>query len=171
MPTELDRAFDIVVRTTADRLAARGYKRRGSIVRTIRENMSGLLQFQRSTKSTRDRIVFTVNVAVICGDLLPSRVPLRTATSMDAHAGDRLGQLSTGQLDKWWELDASTDVQRLAREIADAAESSALPYIEQYMTPDALIAAWEAGRHLGSTEGQRQDRLARLKAKRNEKQA
>ena len=160
--TKLDEAFDAVVGATAARLKPLGFSRRGSVFRLVRDDMSGVVQFQRSTKSSRELVLFTVNVGVICGRLLPVRVPLRTATSMDSHVGHRLGFLTSGEFDKWWPIDLRTDAVALGTEVTEAIVRHAVPFIERHMSVDALKALWESGSSPGLTDGARRDLLARL---------
>ncbi len=162
--TSLDEGFDSVVLTTAARLKPLGFSRRGPVFRLVRDGMSGVIQFQRSTKSSRELVLFTVNVGVVCGRLLPARVPLRTATSMDSHVGHRLGFLSSGEFDKWWPIDLRTDAAALGTEVTEAIVAHAVPFIEQHMSVDALRTLWESGRSPGMTDGARRDLLARLNA-------
>jgi hypothetical protein len=156
-------ALEAVVKATATELAPLGFRRRGFVLRIFKGPMCGIIQFQRGSASTKDRVTFTVNVGVVCGLLLPERIRLADSQIADAHAWRRLGKLADGLDDKWWTIDGATDAATLAKGLSDLVLRSAVPFIETYMSPPALIELWESGKSFGLTEGQRRDLLSRLK--------
>jgi hypothetical protein len=82
----LDAAFGQVVETTAKKVDKLGFQRQGSIWRIVRQGNAGIIEFQKSTKNTSDKILFTVNLAVIYGALLePDQSSLEKTRSMGAH--------------------------------------------------------------------------------------
>jgi len=124
---------------------------------------AAIIEFQRS----RDRPMFTIDVGVVCGKLLPSGPSgLRKADITDAHLSQRLGFLLPGGRDKWWELTLETDVDSLAKEIAELLVTKAIPYLESFLSSDALIELWESGRSPGLTDVQRARFLSGLKKSR-----
>jgi hypothetical protein len=160
-------SFDHVVKAVSERLAPLGYTRRGTTLRTVASGLCGILDFQRSTSSSQDKLLFTVNVGIACGDLLgssPSQLPKAKLT--DAHVRVRLGMLLPTCSDKWWELTASTDSEALAREVGDLILGEAEPYIRRHLPVESLIALWESGRSPGLTKGQCLELLTALKARR-----
>jgi len=62
----LDQAFGRVIEATAAKVAQLGFTRRGAILRTLSQGNSGIIEFQRSTKNSSDKLLFTVN---LCRDL------------------------------------------------------------------------------------------------------
>jgi hypothetical protein len=94
----LDAAFGQVVGTTAKKVDELGFHRQGSILRIVRQGNAGIIEFQKSTKNTSDKILFTVNLAVISGALLePDQPSLEKARSADAHLRQRIGMLMPGR--------------------------------------------------------------------------
>jgi hypothetical protein len=159
--------FDQVVKTVAERLRPLGFSRRGTVLRIMGPGTSGLIEFQRSTKSSQDKLLFTVNLGVVCGDLLEaSAADLPKSRAADAHVRQRIGMLLPDRPDKWWEIAAHTDADALSREIADLILDKAVPYIRQYLNVDSILELWESGQSPGLTNGQRVNLLAALKAKR-----
>jgi hypothetical protein len=71
----LDVAFGQVVETTAKKVDNLGFRRQGSVLRIARQRNAGVIEFQKSTKNTSEKILFTVNLAVICGALLEPDQP------------------------------------------------------------------------------------------------
>src|SRR5450755_529492 len=100
----LDEAFSRIIEITAAKVAQFGFVRRGAILRTLNLGNSGIIEFQKSTKNSRDKLLFTVNLAVVCGELLePYQPALEKARSADGHLRQRIGMLLPGRQDKWWE--------------------------------------------------------------------
>ncbi len=63
----LDGAFNLVLEETAKRVAALGFRRQGALLRAVNEGNAGLIEFQKSTKSSADHILFTVNLGIVWG--------------------------------------------------------------------------------------------------------
>ena len=164
VPSEV---FGQVVKTVAERLHPLGFLRRGTALRIMGPGACGLIEFQRSTKSSQGKLLFTVNLGIVCGDLLESGpTDLPKAKVTDAHVRLRIGMLLPNCPDKWWEITTSTDSDALAEEVADLVLSKAAPYIHHYLNTDSVVALWESGQSPGLTNGQRINLLAVLKAKR-----
>ena len=158
-----DGLLDEVVDSIAVRLKPSGFVRRGLVLRTQREGNCGLLEFQRSTKSSRARIVFTVNLGIVCGALLDSSSPaLERARIIDAHVRQRIGMLLPGRPDKWWEITQSTDSGLLSKELSELIVRVAVPYIMGLLNTTAIISLWQSGQAPGLTGGQRVRLLSRL---------
>lgn len=159
--------FDAVVKETAQRLRPVGFVRRDKVFRRVQGDVCALLQFQRSTMNTADRMLFTVNLGIVQADLLERpRSSLANSRCIDAHLGLRIGMLLPGRSDKWWEITASTNADDLADEVAGLLLEKAVPYLLRYLSTDALLELWESGRSPGLTAGQRKKLLASLRAKR-----
>jgi hypothetical protein len=143
-----------------------GFSRHGKLFRLIEQDNCGIIEFQRSGKNSRDGLLFTVNLGVVCGELLDSVGELRKARVVDAHVRERIGMLLPGRPDKWWEISRATEACVLEREISDLILRKAVPYIQSYLGTDRIISLWESGRSPGLTDGQRVQFLTRLKARR-----
>src|SRR5260370_32449488 len=104
----LDEAFGRIVEMAAAKVAQLGFSRRGTVLRTLSQGNSGIIEFQKSIKNSRDKLLFTVNLAVICGESLePDQPTLEKARSLDAHLRQRIGMLLPSRPDKWWEITAT----------------------------------------------------------------
>jgi uncharacterized protein DUF4304 len=159
---DLNTVFKTMVSTVAARLSVRGFAKRGAVLHKSAGNNVALVEFQRSLDSTKERIVFTVNLGVICGDLSDERVSGKLS-AMHAHWRERLGFLRPDRDDKWWEITAKTNVIALANELSAAIEELALPYLDKYLDSRALVALWESGKSPGITAGQRARLLEQLR--------
>jgi hypothetical protein len=165
--TVVEETFEHVVKVAGERLRALGFARRGPVLRIMGQGTCGVVQFQRSVTNTRDRLLFTVNVGVVCADLLDTGpAGLKKVRVWEAHVRERIGTLLPEHFDKWWEVTAATNPDALAQGISDLIVEVAVPYIQRYLRIDAIIALWESGRSPGLTDRQRINHLAALKAKR-----
>jgi hypothetical protein len=163
----LDEAFGRIVEMTAAKVAQLGFARRGTVLRTLSQGNSGIIEFQKSIKNSGDKLLFTVNLAVIYGELLePDQPTLEKARSLDGHLRQRIGMLLPSRPDKWWEITATTDVTALATEISNLVSNKAAPYIRRYLDTSELIALWESGKSPGLTETQRVRHLEAFNSRR-----
>ena len=160
--TDLKAAFSGMVSTVATRLSAHGFGQRGLVLHKSAGGNVALVEFQLSDKTSKERVVFTVNLGIVCGELSGAAVS-RKASVMDAHLRQRLGFLLPDRADKWWEITAQTNLIALANELSATIEERALPYLDEYLDSRSLIALWESGRSPGLTAVQRARFLDQLK--------
>ena len=93
------------------------------------------MDFQRRRSSSRQRLLFTVNLGIVCGELLDARSPgLEDVRIVDAHVRERIGWLLPGHPDKWWEITGSTDAGSLGAEVGELVTREAVPYIMRHLT-------------------------------------
>lgn len=159
----LDKAFDQVVGEVAGRLSALGFRRRGATLRVSGNDSVGLIEFQKSTKNSSERLLFTVNIALAYGALLgPDDPSLDKIRTPDAHLRMRIGMLMPDRPDKWWELKDGVEAHRLADEVADLIVTEAAPYVVRYLDRHELMLLWQSGQSPGLTETQRVRYLQQL---------
>lgn len=141
-----------------------GFAKRGNSLKKKLGNNVGIIEFQRSRQNTSERLIFTINLAVIHGDLLDEwRPPLDNAVSMDGQLVERIGWLLPEGQDKWWEITKATDQDALVNEVSDLIRDKGAPYIQRYLDVDELIALWESNKSPGLTAKQRDGYLERIK--------
>lgn len=156
--------FNELMEAVRGRLASAGFVRQGKIFRIISRNNCGIIDFQRSSASSKQAILFTINLSVVCGDLMEGGLARnKKPLGIDAHIHERIGWLLPERSDKWWKIDESTDREDLIKEISDIVLEKAVPFIERYLDTNAIIDLWESGQSPGLTEVQRQRFLTKLK--------
>ena len=163
--TDLEAGLKCVLDATKGRLRPLGFKKRGALFVRIANDVSTMVQFQRSTTNTRDRLTFTVNLGIAVGALLYPGQELSKMREWDGHLRMRLGELLPDRADKWWTLDGSQEPQAVANEVARAIAEIAVPYFDAHGTADAMQSLWESGRSPGLTDRKRDELLARLRAR------
>jgi len=145
-------------------LRSHGFKKRSQVFEAKRGNITLLISLQTSTKNAGHRTRFTVNLGLVCGDLVDHRVDVEKLQVEHAQLRIRLGRLLDPPGDKWWELTSSDGGVALGDEVASLLIHRGLPYLERFASYRALIELWESGQSPGLTEGQRLKYLAQLKA-------
>ena len=157
-------AFRSVVDGISAILKSHGFTKRGTAYRHLSEGNSAIIQVQRSQSSNNQVIRFTLNAGVISGKLLNGFGPeLTKATEMHAHLRQRIGSFLSPPVDKWWDIDATSDASAVLAEITPRLDAAA-HYVLAHLADQQLIALWETGQSPGLTEGQRQRNLRDLKA-------
>jgi hypothetical protein len=157
-------SFKELLSSMAARLGEAGFHRKGNSFYLREGNNWGIVNFQKSTKSTANLILFTVNVGTASGKLLDF-AGLRTAEVPridQCHWRKRLGFFSQDPSDTWWRIDMLTSPSAVAKEIVDALLKQALPVMKVYMLDASLVELWTSGDSPGLTEMERLKYLAIL---------
>lgn len=157
--------FQTLIQSVAPILQRAGFRKRRQLFTRFQAGIVGVVQFQKSTSSTQDRVTFTINLGVWSALVSASEGRRRTAamvTAPDCHWRERIGMLLPARQDTWWEITSETDIDALATEISDILEQSAVPAVLA-LTPDTgLRDHWLAGGSAGTTEFCRLTYLAAL---------
>lgn len=158
-----DQIFKQILAATHERLKPLGYVKSAQTFRHIADGNCALIDFQRSVKNSRDTLLFTVNLGVVCGKLIdPHFADIRKARIVDAHLRQRIGKFLAGHPDKWWEITATTNPLSLVEELLDLLLNQGVPFIESHLATTALVSLWKSGPSPGLTVGQRNSFLAKL---------
>lgn len=139
-------------------LKAKGFSRKGNCFYLRQGDNWGLLDFQKSRKSTADEIIFTINLGVCSGKLLEFFSPdlLEQKPSIEAcHWRERVGFLLPERQDNWWLVRATEALDPLVDEVKSCLILVAIPTIEQHLSDEQLCNEWSSGRSPGLTDIQR----------------
>ena len=151
MASVLDYSYRAIQRDVGVTLVLHGFVQQGSVFRILSQGNCGIVEFQRSAKSSKNRLLFTVNVGVVCGELLSSERELREARIIDAHLRLRIGMFLPDHPDKWWEITDSASVDAAAKEVRELILQEALPYVLKHLDTGALVVLWKSGQSPGLT--------------------
>jgi hypothetical protein len=139
------------------RLGEIGLRRKGNTFYLRKADNWGIVNFQKSGKSTARVILLTVNVGVALGILTEffghqaTQVP-----SIDrCQWRKRLGFFLPKPSDTWWRIDATTRPTAIAEEILDALLKLAFPEMKKFMADANLRELWASGDAPGLTEVER----------------
>jgi hypothetical protein len=158
--TRFRELLDCIGRT----LAPSGLKKSGPQLYIRRDGNWVGISFQKSIRTSRDTIVFTINAGITSGRLLafagiqPAGVP----NDRERHWSMRLGSMLSPASDRWWVLDDATRIEDLCAELAALIRDVALPQCEALIADEALRDLWLAGTSPGLTEIDRLKNLSIL---------
>lgn len=161
----LESSYRMVQKDVFCGLAPLGFKFRRSIALLEGNNANGILEFQRSSKSSMRDLLFTVNVGVVFESLVDPR-SLRSAraspSTMNAQIRERIGNLLPEKQDRWWQITESTDLNSLCTEVSTLVLQYGVPFIRKYIRLEDALSLWKRGESPGLTDGEREQYLARL---------
>ena len=116
----------------APKLTARGYQRSGQGFYLGVSGNWGVINFQRSTSSTRDAVRFTINLGVSSARLTRYLSPAqegRKPSIWDRHWRERIGWLLPARQDVWRTVDGTTEMGALADELRQHVCELAVPEV------------------------------------------
>ena len=126
---------------------------------SIRQNSNiGLIDFQRSTKSSSERVVFTVNIGVWSDRIARSSstsTKSEPTTIEDCHWRERIGFLSPDRQDKWWLIESPSDMDAIHTTLLPLLENVAVPSLLRHLSDAVLRDEWLEGNAPGLTTLQR----------------
>lgn len=154
---ELKSKYKQLITGVSPTLKDHGYKRRNSAFSIQNSGNWGIINFQKSTKSTADQIIFTVNLGIASsrlsnffGVIYPDYGP----NIYDCHWRKRLGRLIEAN-DKWWSIDCGSSIDEFGESISNYLLSSAIPEIAKYIDDQMLRDLWLSGKSPSLSEFQR----------------
>lgn len=137
----------------------RGFSRKKLTFYRDYKDTIGLINFQKSIRSKAECVIFTINIGIISRRLycfFKSVDNQSIDLSLDnCHLRERIGFLLTDRQDKWWAIDANTDLDFLFDKICNDIQTFALPEIQKFNDDEALRDLWLSARSPGLTDFQR----------------
>lgn len=155
-PLSPDVLFKNILKLAAKNLSARGFSRDRQTFRKIANGNCGIVNFQKSMSSSKDRIIFTINIGVLYGRIVEDDdFKLSKSSVWDAHLSERVGQILADRHDKWWEITSETNAELMFSQNIDLACERAADYVNKHLTIEAIVDLWESGKSPGLTDHQR----------------
>ena len=147
-----------LIKEISSLLKGKGFSRNGNCFYLRLGNNWGLLDFQKSRKSTVDETIFTVNLGICSGRLMEFFSPdlLEQKPSIEiCHWRERISLLLPERQDKWWKILSAEPVGFMVEELKDYIVQVAIPAIEQHLSDEQLCSEWLSGKSPGLTDIQR----------------
>lgn len=139
-------------------LKSKGYSRKANCFYLRQGKNWGLLDFQKSRKSTVDEVLFTINLGVSSSRLQEFFAPdlLEQKPSIeDCQWRERVGSLLPEHQDKWWLVQGNETFDSLVNEIKSCLVEIAIPELEQHLSDEKLGSVWSSGNSPGLSDIQR----------------
>ena len=144
MTTSRDIYDEMIRDGIAPALRAVGFRKiRNRFARRVSTSWQ-IIDFQASQFGSLDEVRFTVNLAVAYfsagGTAISKPSPDKPPPEHKADVRLRIGSLTPGQQDLWWDVQRGTDVPALAQEVSMLLTSKGLPWLESRGTIDRLVS-------------------------------
>ncbi len=150
--------YRYLVKSLAEHFKKHGFLKRGNTFHYKEHDNWLLISIQKSTKSSHENIVFTINIGVVSGILLKyyddednNSIP----SLEDSHLRRRLAYFIDGSDDFWWHIDDSVSISSLLEEVISALDSKTMEDIKRQITNKFLVSIWKRGLSPGLTNVQR----------------
>jgi hypothetical protein len=144
--TRADELTNEVLEAMKDLLKPLGFKKQGSTFRRETVDAIQLVNLQRSSSSSKDLPIVTVNFGFTLKVWREAWGAQRPVTSVwDSDWNQRLGRYL--EMDKWWPLEDEASAKSAGTEIGDLLQHKALPEMESLSSEAGVRAALEAGMH------------------------
>lgn len=158
MPKSAAQAFTQLLKTVEGILRLAGYARSQRTFRLLVDPGVGMIEVQKSAKSTSDRVILTVNVGVWSARVarfMTGRVESGPLAVDDCHWRERIGFLLPDRDDRWWTIGGGDDAAIVTGAVGGAIESVAVPAVNAHLRDEALRDEWLTGKSPGLTDIQR----------------
>jgi len=142
---DAQRAFAGMIKdAVAPALRDLGFRGSGQSYAIPSDEHWALLGFQKRTSSTRERVLFTVNLTVVSKDnwaairetspWQPARPsPNFSVSGLPGAWSERIGSLLPNPTDFWWEIESERQVRSATADIIEKIRTYALPAMQRQM--------------------------------------
>ena len=146
-----------LIKEISSLLKEKHFSRKGNCFYLRQGNNWGLIDFQKSRKSSSDEVIFTINVGICSGALLEFFSPelLEKKPSIEVcQWRERLGFLLPDRQDRWWTV-REGPIDSLMAELTSYLLKIAIPEIKAHLDDKQLCNEWLSGKSPGLTDIQR----------------
>lgn len=148
--------YGILISEINNAIKPLGFKKNGNTFFYHQDDNIGLINFQKSNKSSSTVVLFTINIGVYSNSLrvFDSLDVGSKPTISDCHWSKRVGFLLPENKDHWWQLSENASLDNLIDEIIDLLTSVVIPEIKKNISDESLESNWLNGLSSGLTEPQ-----------------
>lgn len=163
MQTEVNGKFKSLISSLDSSLKNQGFKKRSNSFYLQVSGNWGIVNFQKSTKSTRNKIEFTVNFGIASTRILKKSLGTQARPDIwDCQWQVRLGHLLEAKRDLWWTIDLETPIDQLSRQFQEYIFNYGIPELLKYIDDTSLRDLWLSGKSPSLTKIQRLRNLSIL---------
>jgi hypothetical protein len=143
-----------------DHLTPLGYRRQGQTFASDRGDVMVLINLQKSTSSTSDRVRVTINLGACVKRLLDDRHKPTNIWACQWMV--RLGEISSARVEKWWAIESADEADGVAHEMTQALDEYGLPALERVSSMEGLLSFWKSDALYGTDLDMRKKLIAEL---------
>ena len=130
-----------------------GFKKKNSTFYKIDDNNFGLVDIQKSKSSSKESILFTINLGVCSGAIRNYFDEYSALPEIsECHWQKRIGFLLDQNNDHWWQIDSVSEIESLMENLIAVLKERALPEIDKNLSDNSLLDNWLKGISDGITE-------------------
>ncbi|MBX9703201.1 MAG: DUF4304 domain-containing protein, partial [Silvanigrellaceae bacterium] len=140
------------------------YLKKGNTFYVTKDNNYGLVAFQKSQKSTRFEIIFTINIGIysqVIANFFNPACAKSKPTIADCHWIQRIDNILELPYDKWWLIDENSSISELTHEFYNYLEQIFME-VDKYIKDRDLESLWLSKKSPGITEFNRLRNLSVL---------
>ena len=145
MKTVTEQNFEIIIKDCFQTiLKPLGFKKKGNNFYRQLQDLGQIINVQKSSLYSKDHISFTINTGLFIPEYWLTFYTYQNGTIPDyptepiCAIRQRIGKLKYN-IDKWFDLDPSTDIAALKNETIDNILNHILPYFEKAKTKAGII--------------------------------
>jgi len=135
--------IDYIIKVSIHPLLKRdGFLKSARTFRRARANCIHIINVQGSWTNYDDQGQFTVNLAVYFPEAAKIHGSFRITdhpSASDCMLTQRIGRLMPIHADYWWEFDAKSDLDKIAKEAASVCQDYGLPWLEEHSTLEGAL--------------------------------
>lgn len=148
--------FEELIRALSPMLKPMGFSKKGNSFYLEAGKNCGVLNFQKSLSTTKNKIKFTINYGIYSGALkVFDNFDVKSRPTISVcHWKNRVGFLLPKKQDYWWVIDDSVPLSELLTEIKSVLIDLAIPEIRKYLSDESLEKSWAEGVSEGLTKQQ-----------------
>lgn len=147
--------FKEIILKVSLHLKQMGFTKKGNNFYLEAYNNFGIINFQRSQESTKEKVRFTMNFGVHSDLLSQSKYDYNISSKPvveQCHWLARAGDFMTGTPDFWWEVNTSGELDKIVSNVIDFVQNTVLPEINKRLSDEGLINCWTSESFAGTTE-------------------
>jgi hypothetical protein len=145
MKTVTEQNFDVIIKDCFQTiLKPLGFKKKGNNFYRQLQDLGQIINVQKSSFYSKDHISFTINTGLFIPEYWLTFYTYHDGTIPDyptepiCAIRQRIGKLKYN-IDKWFDIDLSTDIAELKRETTDNVLNFIVPYFERTKTKSDVL--------------------------------
>jgi hypothetical protein len=146
--------FTSAIAAAGSVLRQRGFRRRGSKLTRMGQEVVSLIEFQRSRGSTAAHLTFVINYGVAVLSLAHAQ-GVDTAKLWWTECHWRARVSGKDGHEAWWPVRDDDDPDQLAARLTHVVQQDVLPALEEKQREADLVTLWTTGKSPGLVEAQR----------------
>jgi len=147
--------FKKIIKILTPLLKQMGFNKKANNFYLEADKYYGVVNFQKSRDSTKEVVLFTINLGVysnVLGRLQYGHSDSLKPEVEQCHWQSRVGSFMPGSPDYWWEVTISDNLDSITSNVREVIQSIIVPEISKRLSDEGLIHCWMNESYAGTTE-------------------